>query len=765
MRDIKEQVKRAEDETDVQDNGLPDLLSDIFSSDNQSTAEVPPDNETDGSTPETEDDGTIGKEPDPKAAESKLPKTHRAGRIALFAASAVVGTALLVCGTITGLLYHYTEPQTVDLDSTVSFDAVESSPILSALTAFSVPPASIPTDTISDQTLNVTFWGFLNRSVPIAVRDLTPPVVTPYTWTLPVGTLPAPADCIYTCDDKTAVTYAWADDASAIIGKPGESRITVFAEDEGGNRTEISVPVTVLSPEDSVPLSVEFGTKEEQLLTLLAAYAPEMTDIDLTAVDLTATGDYVLVGRIGDQENTRRLCSVSITDTTAPSGRPRSHTFAAEMFADGSVLTPAQFVTEVFDHSEITLSFEKEPDYKTFATQDIVVSAIDAHGNETLFDCQLQLLDIPAQVTLECGTDTETFLASLLAHVPDGDKPRVGASFDASALAPGEHELRLNGKFSALTVNITARDTVAPMLSVKPCTVYLGQTVSAESFVESVVDATAVTLSFASTPDTSAIGSADVTVIATDAAGNKTAMETKMTVIRDTTPPAIYGVHDIYTQENGTVSFRAGVSAIDDADGNIAVRVNADAVDLKKSGTYQIIYTATDKAGNTATKTAKVYVTGINRQSVNLYADNVLAALGTNGMSARDKAAAIYKWCRTNIRYSTSTSDLMGNFVAAAYSGFTTHAGNCYTYYAVCSTLLTRAGIENMEIHRDSIKSPHYWNLVKVDGNWYHLDTCPKLKDYPLQAFLLTDKQVRDYSLYQAKDYYKFDASLYPATP
>ena len=107
----------------------------------------------------------------------------------------------------------------------------------------------------------------------------------------------------------------------------------------------------------------------------------------------------------------------------------------------------------------------------------------------------------------------------------------------------------------------------------------------------------------------------------------------------------------------------------------------------------------------------------------------------------------------------------MGKYIEAAYSGFTKHIGNCYTYYAVASVLLSRAGIENIEIQRNNPHAPHYWNLVKIGGNWYHLDTCPKWKSHPIKTFLLTDWQVKQYSLYELEGYYSFDESLYPATP
>ena len=104
-------------------------------------------------------------------------------------------------------------------------------------------------------------------------------------------------------------------------------------------------------------------------------------------------------------------------------------------------------------------------------------------------------------------------------------------------------------------------------------------------------------------------------------------------------------------------------------------------------------------------------------------------------------------------------------WLRAAYTGFTTGRGDCYVYYAMSRMLLDCAGIDNMEICRDNPAKPHYWNLVNCGDGWYHFDTCPHYKQYPLDAFMLTDAQVAAYSQNSVKDYYSFDASLYPATP
>ena len=134
-------------------------------------------------------------------------------------------------------------------------------------------------------------------------------------------------------------------------------------------------------------------------------------------------------------------------------------------------------------------------------------------------------------------------------------------------------------------------------------------------------------------------------------------------------------------------------------------------------------------------------------------------------MTDREKARAIYDWCCENIKYSTLTSHLMGYYAKASYSGLTRHYGNCYTYYAVSSVLLTRAGITNIQIQRNSVTDPHYWNLVSIDGSWYHFDTCPQPPPNKLEVFLLTDSEVRAFSRNKVANYYNFSAENYPATP
>ncbi len=694
------------------------------------------------------------------------PKERHARRPARILLTAVLSLLCVVCllfGIGTGILFYESRPQTVDLDARPSLGLLETNALFSGLVKMEITPDAIDTSTISDQQIPLVFWGFLPHTAHISVRDLTPPAVTVCRLHVPLGFDPEPAQCVLAYEDKTAVTFSFESRIDTAV--PGTKEASLLAEDVGGNVTATPVTVLVMTEEDSAPIYAEFGISLDGITALLTECGAALTDFDLSAVDVTAIGDYFIPAASKEDAAVRRITHLSLADTTPPEGRAHSFTYAAKNLTSENALVPEDFVTEITDASPVTLAFVKAPNYTRYQTQEIVVSATDAHGNRTDFDCQLQLLDIPAEITVECGTPTDDFLDTLLRNVSDDDRPTVTKPLDTSSIIPGIHTLTLRGKYSTLSVRVTAEDTTPPVLVTRPVTAYIGNLPAPDAFVADVKDATDVTFSYLTAPDVSREGTVKVTIVATDAAGNTAKEPAEMQVIVDTVPPVIRGVRNIYAQENATVSFRKGVTATDAADGTVAVKVDASAVDMTKSGTYQIIYTASDKAGNVATQYAYVYVTGANQTTINMYADQILSSILTNGMTERQKASAIYSWCVGHLRYSTSTSHLMGQYLKAAYSGFATHAGNCYTYYAVASALLTRAGIENLEIQRSKPNNPHYWNLVKIDGDWYHLDTCPKMKKYPIKTFLLTDAQVIEYSRTQAKDYYTFDASLYPATP
>ncbi len=140
-------------------------------------------------------------------------------------------------------------------------------------------------------------------------------------------------------------------------------------------------------------------------------------------------------------------------------------------------------------------------------------------------------------------------------------------------------------------------------------------------------------------------------------------------------------------------------------------------------------------------------------------ADQILAGIVNDGMTQRQKAEAIYAWVRGNMHYSNGYE--ISNWVEEAYQGLRRRHGDCYTYFSVSQLLLSRVGIPSIEVVRYT-DNHHYWNLVQIDGEWWHFDTTPRrLGGY---FCLWTDAQMLDYS-HSHGDCFEFDRSLYPRTP
>ncbi len=105
-------------------------------------------------------------------------------------------------------------------------------------------------------------------------------------------------------------------------------------------------------------------------------------------------------------------------------------------------------------------------------------------------------------------------------------------------------------------------------------------------------------------------------------------------------------------------------------------------------------------------------------------AAQIVSQLVTENMTQREKATAIYKWIQSHIGY-IATSD-KSDWVAEAIRGLKTRRGDCFTYFSVAWAMLDAAGIENFPVYPKEGYHVHYWNLVNVEGGWYHFDTTPR---------------------------------------
>lgn len=312
-------------------------------------------------------------------------------------------------------------------------------------------------------------------------------------------------------------------------------------------------------------------------------------------------------------------------------------------------------------------------------------------------------------------------------------------------------------------------DTAAPELTLKPVTLWVGDDPSPAAFIDTLTDATRVNCMFVKKPDCTMEGETKAVVLATDRAGNTARAETVCQVVPDTEPPVISGAEDrkYYIGEN--VLYKSGVTAADNRDGdNVAVNVDISAVDPSAEGTYPVTYTATDRSGLTSSVTVKYTFVFTREDAVkhklDALCETVISSIIKEGMDDRSKAKAIYDWTRKNIAYTGKS--VKTSWYDCAYEGLSELKGDCYTYCCVCRILFDKVGMENMEVDRLPItKYPnthHWWNLVKVDGEWYHIDASCQAADYTL--FLVTTDELLRFSR-QHDDSNLFDPEAYPKTP
>ena len=248
---------------------------------------------------------------------------------------------------------------------------------------------------------------------------------------------------------------------------------------------------------------------------------------------------------------------------------------------------------------------------------------------------------------------------------------------------------------------------------------------------------------------------------------------------KDTTPPVIEGAKDIAVYVGDTVSYRKGVTATDDTDGDLPLTIDSSAVDLSVAGTYNVVYTATDAVGNKAQVSVSVTVgkkpalssetassESFNKEEVYALADKKLKDLVKDGMTVKEQAKAIYNWANGNIWYSGSSDKT--DYLKEAKKVLEGGGTDCFGYFAVCKLMFERLGIPNIDVVK--VKnydkdSSHFWSLVSIDGGqtYYHFDATPRKGDGDY-FFLVTDKELDEYSNAHSKSHNR-DKSLYPATP
>ena len=129
----------------------------------------------------------------------------------------------------------------------------------------------------------------------------------------------------------------------------------------------------------------------------------------------------------------------------------------------------------------------------------------------------------------------------------------------------------------------------------------------------------------------------------------------------------------------------------------------------------------------------------------------ILKKIITPGMNDHEKVKAIHDWVVLNLKYDTTLTKY------TAYEGLKYGSAVCQGYSLLTYKLLKEAGISNLIVEGTAFSTQddgsqigqlHAWNLVKLSGKWYHLDTTwddpvPDVKgEISTSYYLLSDEQI-----------------------
>jgi Bacterial surface protein, Ig-like domain/Domain of unknown function DUF11/HYR domain len=240
-------------------------------------------------------------------------------------------------------------------------------------------------------------------------------------------------------------------------------------------------------------------------------------------------------------------------------------------------------------------------------------------------------------MTVECSTGFVDPGATALA--PTGESLPVTVSGSVNQGAPGDYVLTYSATYTApdnSTTPVSATRTVKVVDTTAPTINLIGDAPMTVEYQTQFTDPGATaddgcygdltsSITKSGSVDVNTLGDYTITYSVTDAAGNKNTAERTVSVV-DTTPPVISGVADVTaTTGTGATSCDAVVTdaqlgtitANDNHDGSVSVtRTGVPSGNVFPAGSTTVTYTATDAAGNTATKTQTVTVSDDTKPTI-----------------------------------------------------------------------------------------------------------------------------------------------------
>lgn len=145
----------------------------------------------------------------------------------------------------------------------------------------------------------------------------------------------------------------------------------------------------------------------------------------------------------------------------------------------------------------------------------------------------------------------------------------------------------------------------------------------------------------------------------------------------------------------------------------------------------------------------------------------VLDTCITEEMTDYEKELALHDYLITHCVYSEKEEQGPASDVYRAYGALVNHDAVCNGYAEAMQLMLLSAGVHSKFVIGTADGIDHAWNLVELDGKWYHLDTTwddprPDQGDDTLHPYFnVTDEIMAENHVWQREDYPKTEDMEY----
>ncbi|MGN0601027.1 MAG: transglutaminase domain-containing protein [Oscillospiraceae bacterium] len=181
----------------------------------------------------------------------------------------------------------------------------------------------------------------------------------------------------------------------------------------------------------------------------------------------------------------------------------------------------------------------------------------------------------------------------------------------------------------------------------------------------------------------------------------------------------------------------------------------------------KIRYTSDSRSGNVVSAQLSYLYTAEQVddmiQKSDAAADKIISELG-DGKSEYETVKFFYDKLASEIEYNENAENLRD-----IYGALVDKSTVCGGYAKAFSYLCSKVGIETITMLGDFNETPHMWNMVKIDGEWYHIDVTSgnaMNTDFPYiryDYFCVTDDIINKYHVVydQPFDYPKATSEKY----